>query len=400
MRRYISCGLRLGKVAAQALACEGGARAPRGLKPALLCLFALAVLRAAPITADSTRGAALFETLSCIQCHSINGKGGTTGPDLGRRIDRDFTPASLAGTMWNHAPVMWAAMREQNVRAGDLNEQAANDLFAYFYSVRFFEKPGDAGRGKNLFASKHCADCHGLTQDKIPEAKPVSQWESVGSPIYLIATMWNHASAMRLETRFRGVKWPELTPQDLTDMLVYLRGLPEQRVAESPFFIDTGANGQALFQSKGCAACHMGKLDLVPLLRGMTLTDIAAAMWNHAPRMGGNPPQISTEETRELVSYLWARQFFEGEGNPSAGARVFASKHCVACHNDPSSGAPKLPKAGLTGGGGEFTAATMVSALWRHGPRMLDQMKSKGISWPRFSGTEMANLIAFLNRGK
>ena len=78
-------------------------------------------VRAAAVAADSARGAQLFESLSCVQCHSINGKGGTAAPDLGRRIDRDFTPASLAATMWNHAPAMWAAMRTRNVRAGDLN---------------------------------------------------------------------------------------------------------------------------------------------------------------------------------------------------------------------------------------------------------------------------------------
>ena len=35
---------------------------------------------------------------------------------------------------------------------GDLNEQAAADLFAYFYSARFFEMPGDAARGKRAFS--------------------------------------------------------------------------------------------------------------------------------------------------------------------------------------------------------------------------------------------------------
>ena len=39
----------------------------------------------------------------------------------------------------------------------------------------------------------------------------------------------------------------------------------------------------------------------------------------------------------------------------------------------------------------------MISVLWRHGPRMLDQMKTKGIEWPRFDGTQMADLIAYLN---
>jgi len=95
---------------------------------------------------------------------------------------------------------------------------------------------------------------------------------------------------------------------------------------------------------------------------------------------------------REIVSYLWAGQFFADQGNPAVGARVFAAKRCTVCHNDPSSGAPKLTEMKRS-----FTAATMVSALWHHGPGMLDQMKAKGIVWPRFNGVEMANLIADLN---
>src|SRR5271165_5004845 len=158
-------------------------------RPFAIISFSLASLHGATIAADSARGAALFETLSCIQCHSVNGKGGSTAPDLGRRIDRNFTPASLAATMWNHAPTMWGAMRARGIRAGDLNEPAAADLFAYFYSVRFFEKPGDAGRGKRLFTAKHCSECHGLTEAKIPEAKPVAEWASVGQPIALVSAM-------------------------------------------------------------------------------------------------------------------------------------------------------------------------------------------------------------------
>ena len=39
----------------------------------------------------------------------------------------------------------------------------------------------------------------------------------------------------------------------------------------------------------------------------------------------------------------------------------------------------------------------IVSVLWRHGPQMLEQMKTKGIAWPRFEGQDIANLIAYLN---
>jgi hypothetical protein len=41
----------------------------------------------------------------------------------------------------------------------------------------------------------------------------------------------------------------------------------------------------------------------------------------------------------------------------------------------------------------------MVSGLWRHGPAMLQEMKSQGTPWPRFDGREMADLIGYLNSG-
>jgi mono/diheme cytochrome c family protein len=367
------------------------------MKPAVVLLsFACVSLDAATVAADSARGAQLFEALSCVQCHSINGKGGTAGPDLGRRIDRDFTPASLAATMWNHAPTMWAAMRARNISAGDLNEQAAADLFAYFYSARFFEKPGDAGRGKRLFSSKHCADCHGLTDTRLPEAKPVSQWESIGQPLDIVNALWNHAATMRAEFAKKKLSWPDLTAQDLTDMLVYLRNLPSTPNANASIEVTSGADGESLFRSKGCAACHNGKSALTSRLKGKTLTDIAVAMWEHEPRMPAAPAPLSLGEMREIVSYLWAGQFFEDAGSPAAGGRVFAAKGCATCHNAASpnnaSGAPQL-----TGTGRFFNATTIVSVLWHHGPTMLDQMKTKRLKWPRFEGSEMANLIAYLN---
>jgi mono/diheme cytochrome c family protein len=96
---------------------------------------------------------------------------------------------------------------------------------------------------------------------------------------------------------------------------------------------------------------------------------------------------------RELLSYLWARQFFKDSGEPGRGKRVFAAKHCVECHQSGSGGAPKL----IGGGGQVFSGPSMVAALWRHGPAMLQQMRSRGVAWPRFSAADMSALIAFLN---
>jgi len=358
----------------------------------LLGLGSIIAAQAAVIAADSERGGQLFGSLSCIQCHSINGEGGKVSVDLGRRIDRDFTPVSLAGTMWNHAPTMWNAMRDRQIGAGVLDEQAAADLFAYFYSVRFFDKPGDAGRGKALFSSKRCADCHGIESAKIPEAKPVSQWEALGHPIVLASALWNHGPSMREEFDKRNVRRPELTTQELSDILVYLRNLPGTRKVTAQFATSAGAGGKELFESKGCIKCHVGGLALEPRLKGKTLTDIAVEMWNHQPKMATVPARLDPEEMRELVSYLWAQQFFTESGNAGSGKRVFAAKHCNDCHGDASSGAPKL-----SGTGRSFSSVTIVSTLWRHGPKMLEQMTSKGFPWPRFEGREMADLLAYLN---
>jgi len=358
---------------------------------AFAILFNAAVY-GATVAADSDRGAQLFQSLHCVECHAVNGRGGSIGPDLGRRIDRNFTPAALAATMWNHAPTMWSAMAQRNVQAGEVDQQDARDLFAFFYAARFFDKPGDAGRGKALFASKHCAECHGLTEAKLPAAKPVAQWESLGHPIVLIDRMWDHGATMRQQFAARNIPWPELSSQDLIDMLVYLRNLPAARGLPARFAINAGDEGRALFESKGCVKCHTGKLALEPRLKNKTLTDIAAAMWNHEPRMASPAPELTVEEMRQVVSYLWARQFFEDAGNPILGERVFTAKHCAGCHNNASSGAPRLP-----GTGGPFSAATMIAALWHHGPAMLARMQHENIAWPRFNVGDMSNLIAYLN---
>src|ERR1700722_13041699 len=100
----------------------------------LLLVYALGA-RAAGFLADSARGERLFERFACIQCHSVNGTGGTSAPDLGRIVDRGFTPATLAATMWNHGPTMWAAMREHRIPMGELDPQAAQDLMAFFYAA-------------------------------------------------------------------------------------------------------------------------------------------------------------------------------------------------------------------------------------------------------------------------
>jgi len=361
--------------------------------------IALGALQAATVPMDSARGDRLFESQGCVQCHKLREQGATVvpngGPDLGRVLDRAYTPSLLAGTMWNHAPAMWTAIKAESVKVGDIDQQAAADLFASFYSARYFEMPGDAGRGKKLFASKSCETCHGLTTSPNPSAKPVNQWQGLSDPIALVGAMWNHSPVMWSELSQRKISWPNMTSQDLSDLLVYLRNVSPSRGGQPMFRITAGESGERLFVSKGCATCHNAQR---PAASKLTLTGVAASMWNHASLLRAEPPRpepprIDADEMREVLSEYWARQFFENSGNAARGKRSFAAKHCVECHTGAGPG-PVLPARA-----GTYNGMNMVSALWRHGPTMLEQMNRKHIPWPVFKAGEMADLIAWLNLG-
>lgn len=358
----------------------------------VMSLGALAVCWAwaGSVNGDAKHGEQLFQQEQCVQCHSVNGHGGGSAPDLTKRIDRDYTPAVMASLMWNHAPAMWEAMSKQGITRPTLNPQAAADLFAYFVSARYFEKPGDAARGKALFASKHCAECHGITTSSYPAAPPVAKWESLADPAALAQEMWNHSGAMKQAFTAKKLAWAHLSGQELTDMLVYLQNLPETKEIAGNFLFPPSDTGEKLFQTKGCSKCHNGKWETV--LRNQTLTDIAADMWDHTPSMTQPPPQLSQEDMRQILAYIWARQYFRGDGNVEHGKKVFADKRCGTCHNDASSGAPKLAQ-----GRDAYSDITMVSVLWQHGPHMLEMMGQKKIPWPRFTAQQMTDLIAYLN---
>ncbi|HEX3744811.1 MAG TPA: c-type cytochrome [Bryobacteraceae bacterium] len=345
------------------------------------------------IPGDSVRGAKLFQTQQCEHCHSVNGKGGKIGIDLGRMVSRKYTPALLASTMWNHGPVMWSAMESAGIEKPKLSPEDAADLFAFFYSARFFDQPGDAARGKQTFNARQCGVCHGVDQSKAEGAPPVIHWESLADPVVLVQQMWNHSYRMHDAFARRHIEWQALTAPELDAIVTYLRSLPQATKLAERFSNTSGVRGRQVFESKGCVNCHKGTLALDDRLHNMTLTDIAVDMWNHAPRMLQPPPTLSEDEMRSLLSYLWMRQFVYGGGNVAQGKKVFLARHCADCHAEGTHGAPALP-----GQARQFSEVSIISALWRHGPQMARRMKDAGIAWPMFGGPqEVADLIAYLN---
>jgi mono/diheme cytochrome c family protein len=281
---------------------------------------------------------------------------------------------------------MWTAIREAQVDFPRLTEGDAADLFAFFYARHYFERRGNVERGTRVFAAK-CAKCHSLGGP----GKPVAGWELPSDSVELVQKLWNHAPEMNRVLKARKRQWPKLEPEELADLLAFVHSLPENRSNLPTFSLPTGTGGKSLIEAKGCTTCHKGYWALEGRLANHTLTDIAASMWNHVPGMREKAGELTLEEMREILAYIWSSDFFRSRGNVAEGRIVFDSR-CAACHANLVNGAPDLKKAHR-----RYTAITMVWALWDHGPRMLNEVENLGVHWPELSESAMENLIAFLD---
>jgi mono/diheme cytochrome c family protein len=356
----------------------------------VLTLLATGVLWAQVVVpGDARQGTELFRTLFCVTCHSVNGEGGESASDLGKDAAHSSTPFFIANLMWNHAPTMWAAMEKNGIQKPKLSQEEAADLFAFFWTSRYFDRPGNEARGREKFAAKHCAECHSISAANPSGGPPVATWQSLSNPTAISAQMWNHSAKMRSAVARKKVPWPELTAQDLDDLVAYLQSLPEAKTLAREPESSSKDTGEALFQAKGCANCHK-ETGFLPNRSGYrSMSDFAASMWNHGPQLSQQPASLTATEMHHIVGYLWSIRYFEASGDVKQGRKVFETKKCGLCHNDPSSGAPRLVREGRS-------AFAMVAVLWQHGPTMLARMKERQIPWPRFHGSELADLAAYL----
>jgi cytochrome c len=347
------------------------------------------------------QGERLLEDKGCLRCHAVNGRGGSRAPDFVRSSSGARTPALFASVIWNHSPRMWAEFKVQERQIPQLDSSEVADLFAYFYSTLYFSPPGSSVRGRGLFEEKGCVNCHPQFLDTRAK-KPVLESWTVKDPIAWAEQMWNHSSDMDTAATNRGIRWPKLSDQDVVDLVMFLSKLPDTETQMASFSVGEPAVGRAVFE-RSCDTCHSfggtdtSKVNLLARPRPLSITGYIAAMWNHAPEMrrrGGSTPKLNAGEMPDLIAFLFSQRYFLDRGNVSKGRRVFDEKGCVKCHEERrrETGAPDLSQAAET-----FSPITLTSAVWRHGPSMMDKMKEQSIPWPEFAGSQMADLITYLN---
>jgi mono/diheme cytochrome c family protein len=168
------------------------------------------------------RGQNLFGEKRCIVCHRVGGKGGTVGPDLGRR-GHHVSLSQFTALMWNHGPAMWAKMKERGIQVPRLTGQEMADVVAYLYVSHYFDQPAISRfRGQQLVQSKGCLTCHSVQGRGGKISADFATSKVVGSPASVVAAMWNHSRWMESQVQKQEVPWPVLTGPELGDIATYL----------------------------------------------------------------------------------------------------------------------------------------------------------------------------------
>ncbi|MFQ5913520.1 MAG: c-type cytochrome [Nitrospinota bacterium] len=355
---------------------------------------------------DPLEGMGLFVKKGCINCHAIQGQGGKAGPDLAKvQVGHSFL--GLAGIMWNHLPKMAMEFRRLHVPHPKLTQEEASRIMALLYSLSFLDRRPDPVRGREEFDVKGCRGCHSVGGQGGFDGPPLDGFGGKVSPAFVAAAFWDRGLGMARTAQEKGIKWPRFEGDELADINAYLRtqgtARKEQRVYLKPGSPDAG---RELFVSKGCIQCHaiLGKGGRVGPDLGRhelkrSLTRIAGVIWNHGPGMWEEIVKrkldltLNPQQMLHLLSYLYFIQYSDPPGDAKAGRKVFEVKGCALCHRSASQGGGIGPDLA----GKKLNSPTGVFAeMWNHGPKMGEQARAMGMTWPNLGAGEMADLIAYI----
>lgn len=274
-------------------------------------LFALLFfVRSLDEPGDPAHGRELLQNRGCASCHSVGASDSGIGPDLAK-WGSYANPIIWSQLMWEHAPLMDAAMKQNCVSWPKLEGSDLVHIVAYVRSVgtsaeKVYLHPGSVSRGREQFTKKGCAQCHpGAGPDLSTADLPVS----AGG---LASRMWNHSSDMAKLMNERGVDRKAIAAQELADILAYVLALRNRDEKGDV------SQGEQVFIQKGCASCHertevaqaVGPV-VAKLRRDASPVDMATALWNHGETMldrmseaGMTWPVFYNGEMVDLLAFL------------------------------------------------------------------------------------------------
>ena len=196
----------------------------------------------------------------------------------------------------------------------------------------------------------------------------------------------------------------------MLDLISYVVSVAKDPGGETSQVIPgTPERGETLFSERHCVTCHAvngkgGRVgpDLGTARQHISLTALAARMWNHGPTMwlkmkarNLDVPKLTGQDMADLLAYLYTAHYFDQPGSATRGAAVVRDRGCTACHSIRRVGG----KAGadLATSPAGASPAALIAAMWNHGPRMEAKAESAALAWPVLRGQDLADIAAYLD---
>ncbi|HJW08824.1 MAG TPA: c-type cytochrome [Holophagaceae bacterium] len=355
---------------------------------------------AAEAPGDPKNGKKLFAEARCISCHTVEGKGNGSAPELSKVASRATRGWLLAYLRDPHAFEPRTKMPQFGFTAAE-----SRDVVAYMEDeFRDFDAPKDildpirvnqtlAEKGQALFRQSGCFACHnapGSVNEKFgPELNGIGDKRAgsldFGERKDLPRTLpaWLAAKLDEPRSFAQGLKMPAygFKPDEAQAVVTALLSMGAQPVPEafrsapapSPVPVPGGAVG-ALFDKYRCLSCHQvgdrgGDISTAPLtaegskVKREWLADYLALSFTIRPILEDRMPvlHLSKDEAQTLASALETYYVdpgipedpFVGQPpavrDPAEGKRLFDALGCGACHITATSNGyygPPLSEAG------------------------------------------------------
>ena len=180
-----------------------------------------AIQEDAALRGSADHGWDVFQ-VKCIQCHSVRGKGGKIGPELGPDHELPHTSAQFAAVLWNHAPAMLRHAREAGLAAPTLQGEEITDVLRFLASLRYFEPTGSPFLGERVFAERGCASCHGPSAEGTRNGPKLRAGADAFTMVSFATALWSHGPAMNTRAEKLGIAWPSLEPGDVGELIAFL----------------------------------------------------------------------------------------------------------------------------------------------------------------------------------